>query len=94
MQYTVSVKSVFNSSGEPRKLRSVPFAEEDPQKPHPPPNRALELVGVVPEGEKWEAFIRIWGDLQFTQWETQTLLSGGQTAVCLVCMNSQKHDNQ
>ncbi len=29
---TVSVKSVFNSSGEPRKLRSVLSAGEDPQK--------------------------------------------------------------
>ncbi len=28
---TVSVKSVFNSSGEPKKLRSVLSAGEDPQ---------------------------------------------------------------
>ncbi len=35
---SVSVKSVFNSSGEPRKLRSVPSAGEDPQ------NMNLQLI--------------------------------------------------
>ncbi|XP_048015714.1 E3 ubiquitin-protein ligase TRIM35-like [Megalobrama amblycephala] len=39
---TVSVKSVFNSSGEPRKLRSVPSAREDPSRDDPPINLALK----------------------------------------------------
>ncbi|XP_073686395.1 protein NLRC3-like [Garra rufa] len=77
---TVSVKSVFNSSGEPRKLRSVLSAGEDPQEMNLDEINERRSSGSEEicslHGEKLKLFC----------------LEDKQPA-CVVCFTSQKHTN-
>ncbi len=90
---TVSVKSV-STVLENQENSGVSRLQKKILKPHPPPNLALRNLCESFLKERNER--RSSGSEEICSLHSEKLklfLSGGQQPVCLVCMNSQKHDN-
>uniref|UniRef100_A0A673FP61 B30.2/SPRY domain-containing protein n=1 Tax=Sinocyclocheilus rhinocerous TaxID=307959 RepID=A0A673FP61_9TELE len=91
---TVSVKSVFNSSGESRKLRSVPSARRRSSREDHPCN--LVLKNVCESFLKERNEVHSLGSEEICSLHSEKLklfCLEDKQPVCLVCRDSQKHIN-